>query len=95
MAINKQLELTEYVRRPSTEHGRLYNFTLTGHYTDDEAFVEGVRALVEKLGGEFDFNYAHKANLYRFEIGGCNFETKQAADKFDAAFKKLAAAARK
>ena len=54
----------------------LYNFTLTGDYATDDKRVTEVQALVEKFDGEFELNYAHKANLYRFEIGG-RFEPTQ------------------
>jgi hypothetical protein len=83
----KQLEMKEWVRRelPVTS---LWNFTLTGDYATDEKRVDGVRALAEKFNGEFEFNYAHKVNLYRFEIGG-RFETQKDADQFAAAIKRL------
>ena len=62
---------------------KLYNFILCGNYERDEERIDLVRRLVKESGGEFEFNYAHKANLYRFEIGG-RFENEEKAAQFAA-----------
>jgi hypothetical protein len=81
----KTLPGWKYRELPET---KLWNFILTGDYATDEARVDEVRALAEKFGGELEFNYAHKCNLYRFEIGG-RFERTQTADQFGAAMQQL------
>jgi hypothetical protein len=68
----------KYRELPET---RIWNSTLTGDYATDEARVNEVEVLAKKFGGELELNYAHKLNLYRFEIGG-RFETTKNADQF-------------
>jgi hypothetical protein len=67
---------------------RVYNYTLTGDYATDDAYVQKVAALVEQFKGEFELNYAHKSNLYRFEIGG-RFKNQSTANRFSTAMEAL------
>lgn len=67
---------------------RAVNFILTGNYATDEARHNQIRGLVEKFGGDFYFEYPHKCNLYRFEIGG-EFPTVKQGDQFIAAVRRL------